>query len=818
MSMYKIASVAVENTTMSFDKTYDYLVDESCVEIKAGCRVLVPFGNGNKFRQGFVMNVYTVPELPQKLKVIAQLIDSEPVLSEEMVSLVSWLKERTFCTLFDAAKSILPSGMCYKVVTTYTAVLDADLSGCDSDTLQIYQYIKDKKTYVDGEKTLKTLGFVPDLAVLERMTKQGLLLRNYDSARRAGDLTVKMIKITDEGFETLESTEKITKKQREVLKVLADVGSASVKEICYFSGYTPAVVHALAKKGLAELYDEEVYRTPYDDKSGEFVSDEIILNTEQQKAYNNLLRQYKKGEGGASLLFGVTGSGKTQVYLKLIDYMMSVDKHVIVMVPEIALTPQTINIFRKRYGGKIAVFHSALSVGQRTDEWKRVKRGEVNIVIGTRSAVFAPFDNLGLIIVDEEQEHTYKSEQTPRYSAKDVARFRCAYHNALIVCASATPSIETYANAKSGRFTLNKLSSRYSQNELPEVQIVDMCLEALSESSYFSKVLYDAIKENLDNKHQSILLMNRRGYNTFASCKSCGYVFTCPSCSISMTYHHANKRLMCHYCGHSQPFTTHCPECESENVRYSGVGTQKIEDELITLFPEARVLRLDADSTMSRFAHEEKLNAFAKGDYDILIGTQMVAKGLDFENVTLVGVISADVQLNNDDFRSQERTFDLLTQVVGRAGRGKFKGKAVIQTMNPENDVIVLASNQDYEGFYKTEIKMRKMLIYPPFCDIALIGFSGIVFDKVHAAASNFFMILTKKLRDEYKDEKVIILGPMPARVSKVSNKYRYRLIIKCKNSKNFRKLMNEALEEFLSVSSNNQVSVYIDINPENIL
>lgn len=817
MSGYIIASVAIENSTNSFDMAYDYLVNEKDSALKPGCRVLVPFGKGNKCRQGIVMSVFHSDKSTDKLKSIMQVIDEKPILSDEMIKLIEWLKERTFCTLFDAAKTILPAGMCHRVVTTYAAAGDVDLSGVDADTLQIYEFIKAANGYVDGEKVLKTLGFVQDLSVLERMTKDGLLFRNYDSARKAGDLTVKMVRITEIGLNALESTDKITKKQREILELLADIDTASVKEVCYFTGFTPAVVHALAKKGYAEIFDNEVYRIPGGEIQDVSDAPEIVLNDEQKKAYNSLLKLYNKGEGGASLLFGVTGSGKTQVYLKLIDYMVSVGKQVIVMVPEIALTPQTIQIFRRRYGGKTAVIHSALSAGQRMDEWKRIKNGEVQIVVGTRSAVFAPFDNLGLIIVDEEQEHTYKSEKSPRYSAKEVALFRSAYHKAVTVFASATPSLETYSKAKSGRYTINKLSKRYSTAELPDVRIVDMCIDALSDSSYFSKELADSISDNLEKGHQTILLMNRRGYNTFASCKSCGYVFTCPSCSISMTYHRANGRLMCHYCGHSQPFSSLCPECNSTDVRYSGVGTQKIEDELTALFPSARILRMDADSTMSRHAHEEKLSAFAKGEYDILLGTQMVAKGLDFENVTLVGVINADGQLNNDDFRSQERTFDLITQVVGRAGRGKFKGKAIIQTMTPENDVINMAANQDYESFYKTEMKLRKMLIYPPFCDIALVGFLGIREENVHAAASKFFLKITEKIRKEYKDEKVIILGPMTARVSKVSNKYRYRLIIKCKNSKNFRKMMSEVLTEVLSDVSN-RVSVYIDINPENII
>lgn len=812
MSVKRVAAVAVENSTFSFDKPFSYLLGgEPCMP---GCRVLVPFGRGNKCRQGIVLSVGN-EKSEARLKSISQLIDDTPVLNDEMLKLCEWLKDRTFCTYFDAVRAVLPSGMCHRTITTYTAVPQADISGCDAAEAQIYNFLLQKKGYVEGEKLLSTLGFEPKLSLLEDMSKKGLLFRNYDSVRRMGDLTVKTVRLTESGKDLLETSQKLTKKQIEILNLLTELDSASVKEICYFTGFTPSVVQALERKGLVEIFDNEIYRDPYADKPNEIIKEKIVLNDEQQKAYENLLEQYEKGEGSASLLFGVTGSGKTMVYLSLIDKMLEKEKNIIVMVPEIALTPQTLSLFMRRYGKDVAVFHSALSAGQRLDEWKRVKRGEVRIVVGTRSAIFAPLENIGLIIVDEEQEHTYKSEQTPRYSAKDVARFRCAFHKALLVFSSATPSIETYAKALNGQYTLNKLTQRYSSSVLPQVRIVDMLTDALSESSNLSEELKQRLQFNLDNGRQSILLINRRGYNTFAECKACGHVMTCPSCSISMTYHHANGRLMCHYCGFSVPFTDTCPECGSHDVRYSGTGTQKIEDELSTVLPQAKILRMDADSTMGRYSHENKLKDFADGKYDILLGTQMVAKGLDFENVTLVGVINADQQLNNDDFRSQERTFDLLTQVVGRAGRGKYDGTAVIQTCNPENDVIRIAAKQDYEAFFNDEIKTRKMLIYPPYCDICLIGFVGISEAKVKTASQKFADALKLKLDGEYKDLKIIALGPMTARVSKISNKFRYRLILKCRNSKHFRQMMSELLKE---AGSYNDVSVYIDINPENII
>lgn len=815
MSEKRIAAVAVENSAFSFDIPFSYITeDEKCVP---GCRVLVPFGKGNRCRQGIVLSVSEYNGV-EKLKKVSQLIDDIPVLNDEMLKLVEWLKDRTFCTYFEAVKAVLPSGMCRRTVTNYTAVPNADISDCKEDEKQIYNYLSSQKGYIDGEKILKKLGFEPRLTLIEDMAKKGLLLRNYDSVRRTQDLTVKTVRITESGQEVLLSSQKLTKKQLEVLNTLADIGTATVKEVCYFTGFTPSVIQALEKKGLVEIFDNEVYRDPCENKSVTVGKTEIFLNEEQQTAFESLLSQYSEGKVLTALLHGITGSGKTMVYIRLIDEMLEKGKNVIVMVPEIALTPQTLNLFRSRYGADVAVFHSALSAGQRMDEWKRVRNGNVRIVVGTRSAVFAPLENLGLIIIDEEQEHTYKSEQTPRYSAKDVARFRCAYHKALLVFSSATPSVETYARAKQGMYNICKLTKRFSDSVLPEVRIVDMLTDALSKSSNFSEELKDRLQYNLENGKQSILLINRRGYNTFAECKACGHVMTCPSCSISMTYHHANGRLMCHYCGYSEPFTSVCPECGSNDLRYSGTGTQKIEDELSELFPDARILRMDADSTYGRNSHEKKLRDFADGKYDILLGTQMVAKGLDFENVTLVGVINADQQLNNDDFRSQERTFDLLTQVVGRAGRGKFKGTAVIQTCNPQNDVIQIAAKQDYEAFFEDELRTRKMLIYPPYCDICLIGFVGENENKVKSASQRFTDILKEKLSGEYNELKIIALGPMAARVSKISNKFRYRLILKCKNSARFRALMSEMLKVTGLEKAFIGVSVYIDINPENII
>jgi len=820
MQEVNIASVAVENVAYHFDKAYDYIVPvELEGKVQRGSRVLVSFGNGTAKRQGIVMQLSQVQ--PQKrMKSISAVLDKAPLISNEMLDLAIYLKERTFCTRFEAVKLTLPTGINLKTTVSFIAlpnVEQAKVEQLKADERQVLEYLINKRIYIKKQKVLEDLGFSQDTDVLERLLKKELVFRNYDAVRNINDASIKMMRLIMEGNQLEEAVSRLTKKQRSVADLLCEVGSASVKEICYFTGVTPAVANAVESKGIAEFFEHEILRNPYESKK---ITDnsEIKLTDEQQNAYDNLLKQYSSGKGSVSLLYGITGSGKTQVFMKLIDEVSQSGKGVIVMVPEISLTPQTLSAFHARYGEKVAVFHSGLSLGERMDEWKRVKSGQASIVVGTRSAVFAPFDNIGLIIMDEEQEHTYKSESSPRYHARDVAKFRCARNNALLVLSSATPSFETYTAAQQGRYSLNMLKNRYGNAVLPQVITVDMCKQrANGNKSEISSELYNELCENIKDKHQSILLINRRGYNTFVACDSCGAVVTCPNCSISMTYHSANGRLMCHYCGHSQPFTDLCESCGEKDVRYSGSGTQRVEDELMQLIPEARILRMDTDTTMSRFSHEKKLAEFANGDYDIMLGTQMVAKGLDFENVTLVGVLSADQQLYNDDFKSMERTFDLLTQVVGRSGRGKHEGKAIIQTIVPENEVIRLAAKQDYEAFYDTEIRIRKAMIYPPYCDLCTVGFSGKKEMQVRAASKVFLENLKQKIQGEYEGEKIIVLGPMPSRVARVNNKYRYRIIIKCKNSVRFRTLISELLTDFGNDSRFKEVTAFADVNPESI-
>lgn len=609
-----------------------------------------------------------------------------------------------------------------------------------------------------------------------------------------------------------EELPRLTPKQQSVADLLLDIGSATVEEIKTLCGVGDGVLKNMEKCGVLRFFKKEKYRNPYADLPAAPKAAEIELSAEQTKAYRTLSAMLD-GDGGSALLYGVTGSGKTQVYMRLIDRALQQGRDTIVLVPEIGLTPQVLGLFHQRYGRQVAVLHSGLSIGERNDEYRRADRGEAKIVLGTRSAVFAPLHTLGLIIMDEEQELTYKSERTPRYHARDIARYRAGESGALFVMASATPSIESYAAAKAGKYTLCSLEHRFGNAALPQVCTVDMKGELhAGHRSPLSRTLQKQIQSNLDAGKQTILLMNRRGYNTFIACNDCGHVITCPNCSISLTYHSYSNRLMCHYCGYSKPLDNTCPECGSHAVRYSGFGTQRIEDELQALFPAARILRMDADTTAGKFSHQKLFDAFAAHEYDILVGTQMVAKGLDFDEVTLVGVVNADNALYDENYLSHERAFDLITQVVGRSGRRDATGTAVIQTIDPCNPVIDLAARQDYPAFFETEYALRRILTYPPFCDIYGVFFVSEDENAAALAAKAFFDTLV--LENKEQQQKLIVLGPSPARISKISNTYRYRLAIKCKNSKSVRNLLMQVLKATVKMKELRKVQISIDLNP----
>lgn len=809
-----IAKVAVENTAYSFDMLFDYSVPDSlCNEVCAGKRVLVPFGTSSKKRVGIVFAVNKVECSEKRLKKIDSILDDEPLLSYEMLKTANFVRERCFCTYFEACKMFLPLGFSMSVSVLYAVNSEYTDVITDEKEKIVFDYLVDKNTYIKSETIAKACSLTKVDEILDTMVSKGILLRNVDAQRRTGDATVKMVRLKVE--DDFSEFGKLTAKQKDVIKVLTDVGVASVKEICYFTGYTNAVVSALESKGIVEIFDSEVYRSPYSDVDDPECK-QIILSDEQNDAFNGLLSLYNDDSAKGALLYGVTGSGKTQVYLKLIDEALKGDRGIIVMIPEISLTPQLLSIFYERYGRKVAVLHSALSLGQRLDEWKRIKRGEAKIVVGTRSAVFAPFDKIGLIIIDEEQEHTYKSEMTPRYHAREVASYRIGCHKGLLLLSSATPSIDTFTKAKNGAYSLFKLSNRYGDAVLPVVETIDTTYQSDMVLENVSKKLADELKTNLESGKQSILLLNRRGYNTYVSCTECGTVATCPNCSISMTYHIKNGRLMCHYCGYSVPYSKKCDNCKNDTLKFVGAGTQKLEEELKLIVPDARVLRMDTDTTNSRYSYEENFSSFGKGDYDILVGTQMVAKGLNFENVTLVGVLSVDQMLFNDDYKSGERAFDLITQVVGRSGRGKSPGKAFIQTAYSDSEIICLAKEQDYESFYNIEIDMRKQMVYPPFCDLCVIGVSGLN----EYAVNNFAVELLNKIKqvhsEDYSDLKIIVLGPVAPRVSKIGGKFRNRIIIKCRNDKKFREMISKVIKD--NDKNKNNISIYVDINPESLM
>ena len=817
MPQTSVVKVAVEQASFSYDKPYSYRwSSDELGEPRPGLRVIVPFGGGNRRRQGLVLEADGDTD-PARCKPVLSRVDVEPLLTEEMVALARFLQERTFCPLFDAVRAMLPTGLTMELRPVLHPAADVSpeiLETLTPNERQLLSFVSRCPGGADQQTILKRLGMAEDAPALRHLLELGVLLRSEDASRKWGDASQRMVRLCPppEGDDP-----KLTEKQQAVYRLLQDAGAASVKEVCYFVGVTPAVVRTLEKKGLVQVYDAEVLRSPYSRPSDTPAPKAYVLNEEQQQALERLTALYTQPDPAAALLYGVTGSGKTAVYMNLIDRVLADGRQVIVLVPEISLTPQTMALFLEKYGKQVAVLHSGLSIGERMDEWKRVRRGEARIVVGTRSAVFAPCDNLGLLIMDEEQEHTYKSESTPRYHARDVARFRCAGHHALLLLSSATPSVESYHAALTGRYTLVELTKRFGETELPEVTVADRRQEPDGETA-IGTVLEREMRECLDAGQQVILLLNRRGFHTHISCRSCGQVITCPACSISLTYHKANRRLMCHYCGHSQLPPTTCPACGSDKLRYTGQGTQLVEEQLEELFPGVPVLRMDTDTTMSRLSYEQHFRDFAAGKYRIMIGTQMVAKGLDFPQVGLVGVLSADQSLYGEDYRSFETTFSLLTQVIGRAGRRGKRGRAVIQTFTPDNPVIELASAQDYPDFYRLEIASRKMMHYPPFADLFLFGFTGMQEGEVQQAARRMLERLRAAATGAYAGLPMIALDPTPASVLRVAGKYRYKLIVKARNTAAMRRMVREVMQSFLADPVNRRIRLYVDINPASML
>ena len=809
--MAVIAKVAVQAAPYAIDKVYDYLLPQD-MAAQVGCRVLVPFGRGNRSSEALILSLGVgVPDKP--LKTVRSLLDEESVVSDKEIRLALWMRQRYFCTFYDALHTILPAAVWYRYRELWRMADGVLPEGLPEKEAAVCRLLEDGPMETDTLK--QALG--DDVAqLLRRMEKAGKLRRETESRRKVRDKVDLFVKLAVPADQALEMVGKTARRQREVVAFLAQNGETGLHDLCYFTGAARKTVEVLAQTGTVCLREQETYRIT--EKQYTVKAIPITLNDEQQQVYEDVLRQVQSGKAGVTLLQGVTGSGKTLVYIRLAQELLRQGRSVMILVPEIALTPQMMARFTAYFGDEVALLHSGLRMTERYDQFKRIRRGEARIVLGTRSAVFAPLGNIGLIVMDEEQESTYKSESTPRYHARDIAKFRVNYNRAYCLLCSATPSVESYYMAQSGKYRYHALHHRYGDAVVPTVQLVDMNNEDLYRGKpMISMALARAVSENIRAGRQSILLLNRRGYHTYAVCKDCKTVAACPNCSISMTYHAANNRLMCHYCGHSEPAYVRCKACGGE-LTFSGGGTQKAEDQLREAFPEARILRVDTDTTANKYALEKKLNAFVNGEYDIMIGTQMVAKGLDFENVTLVGVLSADQSLYSDDYRSNERTFDLLTQVVGRAGRGRYRGMALIQTHVPENPYLHLAAAQAYESFFETEIRFRRAMLYPPFADLLQIGFVGEKEDTVRAAAEHFSALLAETFRRDYPNLPLRLLRASAASVSRMGGKYRYKIIMKYKNSKAFRDAIAMLLSAFSSDKRFLSVTAYADPNPDAIL
>ena len=750
--MPKTVGVAVSNATFHFDKLYTYAVmPDQQDTVRLGSMVLVPFGRGSRARMGVVLACDAEPE-SAKLKFLFDVAPASACLTPELLRLVHFLKERTFCTYYEAVKAVIPYGAQYKPTVAEDGV---------TPVLQ-------KQLVRHTENVYKLVG-------------------------------------------TLPPKPRPTAKQLAAVALLA--GGERTLSALEEKGISRAVLDNLCAKGVLECSKVNKSIDLY--SSIPLKNEPILLTEEQQAAYDTLLPGLEDAAPHSALLYGVTGSGKTLVFLKLIEHCLQMGRRALVLVPEISLTPQMILRLKSQFGKRVAVQHSALNHTERLLQWQMIQDGGADIVVGTRSAIFSPLENIGLVIIDEEQEHTYRSESAPRYSAHEVARQRAAENGALLLLASATPSTESYYAAQHGRTQLVRLTKRYGGNPLPKVQIVDMRAELASGNPReISLAMEDAIRHNLEAGKQTILLLNRRGYQTVAQCEDCREVLKCQKCSVPMVYHKSAHKLLCHYCGSQlDPPPARCPACGGK-LQYRGFGTQKAEEELAKLFPEARILRMDQDTTAAKDAHEKLLAKFARHEYDIMVGTQMVAKGLDFEDVTLVGVLGIDSLLFAQGFRAYETVFSLVTQVVGRSGRAKDPGFAIIQTTDPDNPVLNLAAAQDYDAFFEQEIAYRKLGLYPPFCGLCVVGFAGPKESEVARASARFAALLGRQAAKQ-PDLPLRVLGPTPGSIEKINDSYRYKLTVKCRNDRRFRDLIRETLTLYEQEKLPGKATVVVDLHSD---
>lgn len=799
----KIASVIVDVPSRQTDRPFDYIIPEQWEDIlKPGMRVTVPFGP--RRLQGFVVGIKSHSEV-ERLKPIEAVLDVTPVLNEELLELGKYLTETTLCFAISAYQAMLPAAMKVKyekeihlIREEYRPLLPQEIQALFAGRSAIaWKEVEQAKLWRTVQKAIQ----------------QGYLEVVYQIKEKAGKKVIKHIQLAippQQIRQAIEAMPARAVKQKQVLTFLLSKNEAvPMQELIEQTSASYASVKSLVEKGLVVEKEIEVYRDPYEHRT--FAKTKPLpLTVEQEKALSAIVKRVRANEHRVFLLYGVTGSGKTEVYMQAMEEVLRQGKEAIVLVPEISLTPQMVERFKGRFGSQVAVLHSGLSVGEKYDEWRKIHRKEVRLVVGARSAIFAPFENLGMIIIDEEHEASYKQEENPRYHARDVAIYRARLHGCPVVLGSATPSLETFARAKKGVYELLTLPKRISDNGMPDVHIVDMREELRSGNrSMFSRMLFEKLKERLHKGEQSVLFLNRRGYSTFVMCRDCGHVIRCPHCDISLTYHRAGQRLKCHYCGHEEPIMYRCPSCGSEHIRFFGTGTQKVEEELTKLLPEARVIRMDVDTTSRKGAHEQLLSKFGEGKADILLGTQMIAKGLDFPNVTLVGVLAADTMLHLPDFRASEKTFQLLTQVSGRAGRHELPGEVVIQSYTPEHYSIALAAKHDYDAFYQREMRLRKMYGYPPFYYLTLITVSHQEITKAAAVTEKIAAYLRAQLSKE-----AIILGPVASPIARLHDRYRYQCMIKYKREANMTSALKTIIDRYQHDAAQGDLSITIDTNP----
>ncbi|EHG5974020.1 primosomal protein N' [Enterococcus faecalis] len=810
--MQKVAKVIVDVPTMQTDQPFTYLVPENLNEqLAVGMRVEVPFGNGNRHVQGFVLAVEPVAatvldETNVQLKELVAVLDLKPVLNTEMLALADYMKEKTFAFKITCLQTMLPS------------VMRADYQKYIYLTDELSEELQDQLFYGLEEISwdqAQERGLLPQLMALRKQQKVDI---RYEVTTRNKVKMVRFIQAAKE-FEQLEEIRlglrKGAKKKEQLLYYLQRLGTEKVTAVKEMKelGFSTALLNEAAKNGWLTFIEKEAYRDPFANQTFEKTT-ALSLNAEQQVAVETILQSVQEQQSQTYLLEGITGSGKTEVYLQVIAEVLNQGKTAIMLVPEISLTPQMVQRFKSRFGEHVAVMHSGLSQGEKYDEWRKIERGEAEVVVGARSAIFAPIENIGVIIIDEEHEASYKQEETPRYHARDLAIWRSEYHHCPVVLGSATPSLESRARAQKNVYQRLRLTQRANQAAtLPTIDVVDMRQEVENGNvSSFSMSLQEKLQERLEKNEQSVLLLNRRGYSSFVMCRDCGYVLPCPNCDISLTLHMDSKTMKCHYCGHEERIPYRCSNCGQDKIRYYGTGTQKVEEELQTLLPDSRILRMDVDTTRRKGAHEKILRTFGEGQADILLGTQMIAKGLDFPNVTLVGVLNADTALNLPDFRSSERTFQLLTQVSGRAGRAEKPGEVIIQSFNPEHYAIQLAKAQDYEDFYTKEMYIRHRGDYPPYYFTVQITASH---PEENEAAKQMFQIATK-LKQGLSPQ-AILLGPTPNAIMRVNNRYFYQVIIKYKQEPMLQPLLKEILTDTQRATARG-LKLSIDAEPMNFI